>query len=347
MSEEYLIPRIALIIISIIVIFYSSKLKWENKLPNQLFVILLVFWIIVIVISAYPSLLDDFLSNIGLENRAQFLLVITVIVLLYVIYTQMSKNKNLSLDINRIISDIAISNFKQNANELRNSIVLLIPALNEVKSLPKVLSQIPSELLNHKISVVVIDDGSSDDTYKIAIEQGAYCLRHETNLGQGSALLTGINFTQKHSPAVLVTFDADGQHDVNDLKNLIQPILSNKCQMTVGSRFIGHQEYENTERLIGIHFFTNLINFLCKSDISDCTNGLRAFTPDILQKIKLKEKKFSAPEILVETLMKGFVIENIPTTIKKRTAGQTKKPRLGFAFGLLRVILSTWIKNKV
>ena len=153
------------IIILVAVIFYSSKLKWENKLPNQLFVILLIFWIIVIVISAYPSLLDDFLSNIGLENRAQFLLVITVIVLLYVIYTQMSKNKNLSLDINRIISDIAISNFKQNANELRNSIVLLIPALNEVKSLPKVLSQIPSELLNHKISVVVIDDGSSDETF--------------------------------------------------------------------------------------------------------------------------------------------------------------------------------------
>lgn len=347
MAEEYLIPRIALIIISLIVIVYSTKLKRENKLVTQLYIILVSFWISVLVISSQPSLLDDFLTTIGLENRAQFLLIITVLVLLYVIYTQMSKNKILSLDMNRIISDIAISNFKQDANEIRNSITLLIPAYNEVKSLPKVLSEIPSDFNGHKICKVVIDDGSDDDTYKIAIEHGAYCIRHETNLGQGSALLTGISFAQKHSPAVLVTFDADGQHDVSDLKNLVSPILSKECHMTVGSRFIGHQEYENTERLMGIHFFTNLINFLCKSNISDCTNGFRALDPIILDKIILKEKKFSAPEILVETIMKGFTINNIPTTIKKRAAGQTKKPRLGFASGLFRVILATWLKNKV
>ena len=347
MTEEYLIPRIALILISLIVIIYSSKRKWENKLTNQFYVILLLFWISVLVISFQPSLLDNFLTNIGLENRYQFLLIMTVLVLLYVIYTQISKNKNLSLNMNRIVSEIAISNFKQDANEIRNSITLLIPAYNEVKSLPKVLSEIPSNLLDHKICTVVVDDGSNDDTYKIAIEYGAYCLRHETNLGQGSALLTGINFAQKYSPAVLVTFDADGQHDVSDLQNLVKPILSHTYDMTVGSRFIGHQEYENTERLMGIHFFTNFINFLCKSKISDCTNGFRAFNPVILEKIKLKEKKFSAPEILVETIMKGFKINNIPTTIKKRTAGQTKKPRLGFAFGLFKVILATWLKNKV
>jgi hypothetical protein len=347
MVDEYLIPRLALIVISLIVIIYSSKLKWDHKLSNQFYVVFLIFWINIIVISIEPSILDSFLNTFGLENRSQFLLIITVLVLLYVIYTQISKNKNMSLDMNRIISDIAISNFKQDANEIKNSIVLIIPALNEVKSLPQVLSQIPSEILDHKISKVVIDDGSTDDTYKTAIENGAYCLRHETNLGQGSALITGINFASKHNPNVIVTFDADGQHDISDLKNLVLPILSNTCDMTVGSRFTGNQEYVNTERLIGINFFTNMINFLCKSDISDCTNGLRAFNPQILKKIKLKEKKFSAPEILVETIMKGYRINNISTTIKRRTAGQTKKPRLAFAFGLFRVIIVTWLKNKL
>ena len=347
MVEDFLIPRIILIIISITVILYASKRKWENKLTNQLYIILLVFWIIVLVISSQPSLLDEFLNITGLENRAQFLLIITILVLLYVLYTQVSKNKNLSLDMNRIISEIAISNFKQDANAIKGSIVLVIPAFNEINSLPKVLSEIPDNLLEHKISTIVIDDGSTDETYKIAIKNGAYCLKHETNLGQGSALITGINFASKHSPDVIVTFDADGQHDVNDLKNLINPILTNECEMTVGSRFIGNQEYVNTERLVGIHFFTNMINFLCKSNISDCTNGLRAFKPEILENIRLKEKKFSAPEILVETIMKGFRIKNIPTTIKKRTAGQTKKPRLGFALGLFRVIITTWLKNKV
>ena len=347
MVEEFLIPRIILIIISITVIIFASKRKWENKLTNQLYGILVAFWVTVIAISTQPSLLDEFLNFTGLENRAQFLLIITILVLLYVLYAQISKNKNLSLDINRIISEIAISNFKQDANEIKNSIALVIPAYNEIKSLPNVLSGIPSTLFDRKISKIVIDDGSSDETYKIAIKNGAYCLRHETNLGQGSALITGINFAKKHSPDAIVTFDADGQHDVNDLENLLKPVLSDECHMTVGSRFIGKQEYVNTERLIGINFFTNMINFLCKSKISDCTNGLRAFNPEILDKIHLKEKKFSAPEILVETIMKGFQIKNIPTTIKKRTAGETKKPRLGFAMGLFRVIITTWLKNKV
>ena len=82
--------------------------------------------------------------------------------------------------------------------------------------------------------------------------------------------------------------------------------------------------------------------FICKDGFT-----FRAFNPKILDTVILKEKKFSAPEILIETILKGYKIQNIPTTIKKRTAGQTKKPRLGFAFGLFRVIIFTWLKNKV
>jgi len=347
MVEEFLIPRIILMIISIIVISYSSKRKLENKLTNEFYIILISFWICVFSISFYPSLLDNLLITMGLENRSQFLLILTIGILLYVLYSQVSKNKNLSLNMDRIISEIAISNFQQDANSIKNSVTLVIPAYNEVNSLPKVLSEIPSSILNHKVSKIVIDDGSNDETYRIALDNGAYCLRHETNLGQGSALITGINFALKHDSLVIVTFDADGQHSIDDLENLIQPILSNKCDMTLGSRFIGNQEYVNTERLIGINFFTSLINLLCKSKISDCTNGFRSFNPKILDTIKLREKKFSAPEILIETILNGFRIQNIPTTIKTRIAGQTKKPRLGFAFGLFRVIIFTWIKNKV
>ena len=347
MSEEFLIPRIILMSISVLVISYSVKRKWENKLPNSLFTILVLFWSSVFIISFYPSLLDDILILTGLENRSQFLLILTIGVLLYVLYSQVSKNKNLSLDMNRIISEIALSNFQQDTNSIKGSICLIIPAFNEVKSLPKVLSEIPSKILNHQISKIVIDDGSTDETYKIAIKNGAYCLRHETNLGQGSALITGINFATKYESFIIVTFDADGQHNVDDLEKIIEPILLKKSDMTLGSRFIGNQEYVNTERLIGINFFTNLINFLCKSKISDCTNGLRAFDPKILVNVQFKEKKFSAPEILIETILKGYKIENIPTTIKRRSAGQTKKPRLGFALGLFRVIIFTWLKNKV
>jgi hypothetical protein len=347
MFEDYIIPRVVLIIISIILITVISKRKFDSKIGNQLFGIFVIFWSTVIIISIEPRILDDILLLSGLENRSQFLLILSIIVLSYSLYTQISKNKNLYLDFNRVISEIAISNFQQSTNKINDSISLIIPAYNEVNSLPEVLENIPDSILDIKISKIVIDDGSSDETYKVAILHNAYCLKHESNLGQGSAILTGLNFVSKHSPKVIVTFDADGQHDIKDLENLIKPIISKDCDMTVGSRFIGSQEYANTERLIGIHFFTNLINFLCKSNISDCTNGLRAFSPLILLKIQLREKNFSAPEILIETILKGFKIQNISTTIKSRIAGHTKKPRLRFAFGLFRVILITWLRNKV
>lgn len=347
MTDEFLYARIALMIISVAVISYVTNKKIKNRLNTQPFVILVVFWFAVFVISLNPGTLDDLLQVTGLENRAQFLLIATILVLLYLLYSQISKNKNLSLDFNRIISEIAISNFKQNASLLKDSIVLIIPAYNEVKSLPTVLNHIPNSLLGHNVTKIVIDDGSEDETYKVAINNNAFCLKHETNLGQGSAILTGINFASKYNPKILVTFDADGQHDVKDLELLIKPVLSGDCDMAVGSRFMGQQEYSNTERLVGIHFFTNLINFLCGSKISDCTNGFRAINPRILEKIKLKEKKFSAPEILIETILKGFKIQNIPTTIKRRTAGKTKKPRIGFAIGLFRVIIVTWLRNKI
>ena len=347
MAEDYIIFRIVLIIISIIVISIISKRRIDNKISTQLFGVIISFWILVIIISLEPDVLDNILVITGLENRAQFLLIITISVLLYSLYTQISKNKDLSIEYNRVISEIAISNFQQSYEQIKNSIAFIIPAYNEVKSLPSVLESIPSSILDTKVSKIVIDDGSSDETYKIAINSNAYCLKHESNLGQGSAILTGLNFISKHSPKLIVTFDADGQHDVKDLTSLIKPIIEDECDMAIGSRFIGSQEYVNTERLIGIHFFTNLINFLCKSDISDCTNGLRAFSPKILTKIKLKERTYSAPEILIETILKGFKIINIPTTIKRRAGGQTKKPRLGFALGLFRVIVITWLHNKV
>ena len=347
MTEEFIAARIALMLISVIVIIFFTKRKLEKKLSNQLFIVLIIFWVSVLIISLAPNILDEILLITGLENRAQFLLILSVVLLLYILYTQVSKNKNLSLDFNRVISEIAISNFQQNPDQLKNSIVLLIPAYNEVEALPKVLNQIPDSILEHRISKVVIDDGSNDDTYKIALRHNAYCLKHESNLGQGSAISTGLNFISQHSPNVIVTFDADGQHDVSDLEKLLKPVLSNECDMTVGSRFIGNQEYVNTERLVGIHFFTRLINLLCGSNISDCTNGFRAFNPAILKKIKLKEKNFSAPEILIETILKGFKIKNIPSTIKRRTAGKTKKPRIGFAVGLFRVIIVTWLRNKI
>lgn len=347
MAEEFFVARIVLMVISFGVIVGIIKLKIDDRVGNQFLTILIIFWSSVFLISFSPTILDELIEATGLINRAQFLLIISIIVILYILALQISKNRRLSLDFNRIISEIAISNVKQKIKFKDSEIAIIIPAYNEVESLLTVLHEIPEKILDHKISKLVIDDGSFDDTYKVAINNNAYCLRHETNLGQGSAIITGINFLLPFSPKAIVTFDADGQHNIRDMERLIKPIILGECDMTVGSRFMGNQEYVNTERLVGIHFFTKLINFLCKSNISDCTNGFRVFNPKIFSKIQFKEKRYSAPEIIMKVSLNGFKLKNVPVILKQRTAGKTKKPRLGFALGILRVIVTTWLHHKI
>lgn len=245
------------------------------------------------------------------------------------------------------VRDEAIHSAAYHAEDFKSKIVIIIPALDEAESLPYVLRSIPKMILGNNTSVIVVDDGSSDNTSAVASKNNAICLRHSTNLGQGAAIRTAIKLVLPLEPKIIVTFDADGQHDANDLERLVKPVLEKQCEMTIGSRFLGVQEVVNKERTIGIKFFTWMVNFLCNSNISDLTNGLRAIDYSILSKITLTEEKYSAPEILMEALMKGFRVMNVPMQAHPRKAGSTKKPRLAFALGLLRVILTTWTRNKL
>jgi len=87
-----------------------------------------------------------------------------------------------------------------------------------------------------------------------------------------------------------------------------------------------------------------LINVLTKSEITDCTNGYRAIRGSELEKLSLTEERFSAPELIIEARKNGLRLQELPVTIEERQAGETKKPKLGYAFGLTRTILTTWIR---
>ena len=113
----------------------------------------------------------------------------------------------------------------------------------------------------------------------------------------------------------------------------------------LGSRYRGVDESGNSlGRRGGIRAFTWLVNVMARTDITDCTNGFRAIRGSRLDELTLTEERFSAPELIIESRKKGLRIVEVPVTIRERDAGETKKPGIGYALGLTRTIIVTWIR---
>ena len=133
--------------------------------------------------------------------------------------------------------------------------------------------------------VLVINDGSSDKTEFLAKEVGADVVTHKRNRGYGAAIKTGLIEGLKRNARVTITFDADLQHDENDIPKLIKPIMDNSTDIVIGSRFIQNDDDVKTYRKFGIKIITTLVNSFMNNHISDAESGLRAYSLDSLKEL--------------------------------------------------------------
>jgi len=227
-------------------------------------------------------------------------------------------------------------------------VAIVIAAYNEAAGLPRVLESLPAQVHGLAVRVVVVDDGSSDDTAAIARRSGAVVGRHARNLGQGDALRTGFAVATRAGAATVVTMDADGQHDPAELASLVGPVVAGEADYVQGSRFLGRYDDAGGARDLGIRAFTALINLLTGAGVTDCTNGYRAIAGPALMRMRLVEDRFSASEILIEAAGRGLRIREVPVHIRRREAGVSKKPRgLGYAAGYLGAIARSWVRARV
>jgi glycosyltransferase involved in cell wall biosynthesis len=167
--------------------------------------------------------------------------------------------------------------------DLRNGVFVVVPAYNEASCVEQVVREVRA-LFPH---VVVVDDGSADGTSAAARCAGAAVLRHAINRGQGAALQTGIEFALARGAKYVVTFDADGQHQVADILALVEPIHLGQCEVTLGSRFLGQTLNLPASRrwlLRAGVLFTRLVNRL---NVTDTHNGIRAFSREAARKIDI------------------------------------------------------------
>jgi glycosyltransferase involved in cell wall biosynthesis len=153
-------------------------------------------------------------------------------------------------------------------------VYLIIPAYNEAKNLPRVLKAIEDAKLEAEI--VVVDDGSTDDTARTAAALGARVVRHPFNMGYGAAIQTGYMYALEHGAELLVQMDADGQHDPSQIPSMVEPIRSGECDLVIASRFLEATGYRmGWARTAGRKLFEAL-GRLSGVNVTDPTSGFQA-----------------------------------------------------------------------
>lgn len=189
--------------------------------------------------------------------------------------------------------------------------IVIIPAYNEEKT----IGQVVREVKKHADEVVVVDDGSADDTAGRAREAGALVYSHFLNRGQGAALETGKRVALERQADVIVTYDADGQFIAEDIKNMIQPIAGGRADVVLGTRF-AKSEVPAAKKIFlkGALAFTRLTSGL---RLTDTHNGFRAFSRGAAEKIGIEQNRMAhASEILDKIAKNKLRYEEVPVTVK-------------------------------
>ncbi|MHC4878582.1 MAG: glycosyltransferase family 2 protein [Planctomycetota bacterium] len=206
----------------------------------------------------------------------------------------------------------ALSSSRSESPTDSTTVWLVIAAYNEGKRLARTLATV----CDGRWNVVVVDDGSQDDSADVAAGFPVWVVRHPINCGQGAALKTGIDFALSQGASVIVTFDGDGQHDATEIPDLIQPVLRQQADVALGSRFLGRTIRMPWTRWLTLKagiVFTRLVSGI---RVSDVHNGFRALSRHAAETIEIRQPRMAhASEILDEIVRHNLTYIEVPVTI--------------------------------
>lgn len=195
-------------------------------------------------------------------------------------------------------------------NKNDENLAVLIPAHNEEKTICSVITKIKKYL----DSIIIVNDGSTDNTQREAERAGAIVLRHNRNLGKGAALKTGFDYILENFPQAkaVITLDADGQHNPDEIEKFIEIFKKTRADLILGERIINQEEMPFLRR-IGNEFFSWLISKKIGRKISDSQSGFRLLSRKFLEKSNFKSNSYGIEtEILLVAAKNGFQIKTLP-----------------------------------
>jgi glycosyltransferase involved in cell wall biosynthesis len=222
-----------------------------------------------------------------------------------------------------------------------------VAAYNEEDNIGDVLKVMPTLVGDLEVSTLVVVDGGTDDTVEIALDAGVYTCVLPVNLGQGAALRLGYQLASIHGARYVVTLDADGQNDPAEMATMLQPLLDDTADFVIASRRLGVDQTTDRFRRAGVRLYAATINAIARQQLTDSSNGYRAFRVDVLDDIvpHLVQDQYQTAEVVITASSRGWRIAEQPTMWHPRASGESKKGgNLVFGFSYARVILMTWAR---
>jgi GT2 family glycosyltransferase len=341
--------RIAGLIIGLVGLCITFIIYRGPRWKRTNFLFFGMFSLCLVIVSTYPDVLNRVAGLLKLEeqHRGRILALLigsNIILWFFLLYLKSS------FDEYRYQFDLLIRKLGHEEIEdllkteiAGKEIMVIIPAYNEAENLKELLKRIPDKIKEKNVGVLVIDDGSSDDTKDVVIQAGHLVAQNKINRGQGAASRLGYDVLVRNNVPIGVTMDADNQQLPEEIATLVEPVLNNEYDLIIGSRILG-TTYKNTlMRTIGVYFFTKVVNLATGLKLTDCSSGFKAFNVDKINKLNLREEQFQSTEVILEAAKKGLRIGEVPMTVVERKYGVSKKgPDLKYGLFFAKTILKTW-----
>ncbi len=222
-------------------------------------------------------------------------------------------------------------------------VLIIIPAYNESENIEKVVNNLIDNFPQY--DYVVVNDCSTDNTEEILKRNGYNYISLPTNLGIGGGVQSGYIYAVQNDYDITIQIDGDGQHDPAYIEKLIQPIIDNEADITVGSRFIDKQGFQTSFlRRLGINIIRCVIKICCGVTATDTTSGFRAANKEATQFFsKNYAHDYPEPEAIVEASLNGFRFKDVAVVMKEREGGVSSINAKRSVYYMIKVSLALLI----
>jgi glycosyltransferase involved in cell wall biosynthesis len=234
-----------------------------------------------------------------------------------------------------------MNSITQKTPKTKIKIIAAIPCFNE----EQFIGNIVSKARKYVDEVIVVDDGSTDKTEQAASKAGAKVVAHKKRQGAGAATRSAFEAAKKYNADVLITLDGDGQHNPDEIPQILAPILVGKADLVIGSRFLRQNLQKPPKyRKFGIDVITWLYNVGSRYKVSDSQSCFRAYTRRLIDSVNLTENGFGfSVQALIQARRKGFIIKETPISCIYHSNGSTINPvshGLGVAWSVIKLRLT-------
>jgi len=223
-------------------------------------------------------------------------------------------------------------------------IIVIIPAYNEGAKIAAVIDRVRQ--VSPDFDILVVNDGSKDDTAAAAAAAGATVVSHPFNMGYGVAIQTGYKYASAKGYDFLVQIDGDGQHDPAYIPTLLAPVIAGEIDFALGSRFLEVESYEpSVPRRVGMAIFRKLVSVIIGMRITDSTSGYQAFNRRVIRYFTTEVFPYDYPDadMIIILHRAGFTIREIPVRMYANVEGKSMHSGLKPLYYLFKMFLSIFV----